>query len=319
MKKIISSFKLNIARNYSNKISVVMSIIIIPLVVIVSFYSIRTDSLGTVAVVGDDESLISYLEENDIDYEIKEKAPIKEELYMRLYVGTIFCDRQNTTIESYYGSKKAEVLQSLADRCYVGRTDKKEFSDAFFISLCIVLIQAVLNMKMFISDRKNGIMSRLRISNFSSAMYVFSYLLFNWMAIFIPYGISLCIGNAIFLNADILENLKILFISFIVSGLFSSIALFICVCVKDNASTIMMGNIIAVFTTLLSGMFGSIENKVFVAVSRCMPQRISYMWVDKVFHEGNMFNVHLGIIVMLGCCFYILSELLFRKWLSNGS
>ncbi|WP_242631615.1 ABC transporter permease [Sedimentibacter sp. zth1] len=232
---------------------------------------------------------------------------------MRCYIGTVIIKSDTSSVISYNGANTEQMLEMILKREYVNQEADKSFPKAFYLNLCILLIQAVLNMKLFVSDRQNDIMNRLQIMGLQKSQYLISYLFFNWAALFIPYSISNIICNIIFFGSTMIENIKILFICFIVTGLFASIAQLICSSVKDNASVIMVGNIIACFTTLLSGMFGSWNNRILKAVGNCMPQSISYRWVDKIFHQGSIINSSFLLIITLFIVILCSTLLIYNK------
>lgn len=316
MRRIWSSFKLNMVRNYSNKLSIVMTMLVIPLVVIASFYVTKIDgNLGTIAVVGENNSLIRYLEDNNIDYEIKNKVPSTQDVYMRSYIGTIKTENNIETYISYCGEQKSKFIEKIILRDYSIQDKKGNIPEAFFLSLSILLIQAVLNMKMFIEDRRKDIIARLKLEDFNEWNYILSYLIFNWISLLIPYGISVLICSIVFFQVSFIRLITLFIVCIFITGLFSGIALLICCCIKDNASAIMSGNIIAVFSTLLSGMFGKTDNNIFLYISNYMPQKRSYLWLKSMYDGYGMININLFwiiicfiITVLMAAIIYIKSE-----------
>lgn len=314
MVKIMNCVLININRNFSNVISMVIALLIIPLVVVASFYINNLNGKTTkIAIVGDEPGLISYLEENNIPYVAKKEKPNKEDIYLRRYVGTIVTDGQDETIISYNGKKVEKYLAAIVGRMYEPVESGNGFPKAFYLNLCIILIQAVLNMKMFISDRRNNIINRLYVMGFGRNKYLLSYLIFNWIALFIPYSLSNIICNIVYFGSTFMESMKILLICFVVTGLFASIALLICACVKDNASAIMVGNIIACFTALLSGMFGKWENKALQVISDFMPQKLSYSWVEKIYNGGGIINIYFIAIICLFAIITVATSIIYKQ------
>ncbi|WP_242631614.1 hypothetical protein [Sedimentibacter sp. zth1] len=79
MKNIIKCFCINVIRNFSNSMSMIISVLIIPIVVLTSFYinNLSGDNVK-IAVVGEDSQFIQYLEENHISYDLKEENQIRK-------------------------------------------------------------------------------------------------------------------------------------------------------------------------------------------------------------------------------------------------
>ncbi|GAW69329.1 ABC transporter permease [Streptococcus mutans] len=303
MRKIFKCFQINITRSFSNNMGVIFSMIIMPLVVIAAFYATNLpNTTEKIVVIGESKAFTQYLDKNQVSYNKLKTLPEKQDIYMRNYSGVIKKQNGKVTVISYKGSKYKQELQLIAKQKYSsnkGKSSSEKFPNAFYLSMSILLVQAVLNMKLFVSDRINDTSKRLRVIGIKNSQYLSSHLLFNWAALFVPFGFVNVICNRLFFGSSITEDLKVVLISFIVTGLFSALAILICTLVNDNGSAIMIGNIVACFTVLLSGMFGNFHNKILEAISQCMPQKISFNWVNGIFHHGDIVGGNFLLILIM--------------------
>ncbi|MGT2749835.1 ABC transporter permease [Streptococcus orisasini] len=303
MRKIFKCFQINIIRNFSDNMGVIFSVIIMPLVVVAAFYATNLpNATEKIAVIGGSETFTHYLDKNQISYDKLKALPEKQDIYMRNYSGVIKKQNGKVTVISYKGSQYRRELQLITKQKYSFNEEKnnsEKFPNAFYLSMSILLIQAVLNMRLFVNDRINDTSKRLRVIGIKNSQYLSSHLLFNWAALFIPFGLANVICNRLFFGSSMIEDLKVILISFIVTGLFSALAVLICTLVKDNGSAIMVGNIVACFTVLLSGMFGNFHNTILKAISQCMPQKISFNWVNEIFHHGDIVGGNFLLILIM--------------------
>jgi ABC-type MDR transport system permease component len=289
---------------------IIFSLIIVPVVVIAAFYAVNSpNTIEKIAVIGENKAFIQYLDKNRVSYDQLDTLPDKIDIYMRNYSGAIKNQDGKVTVISYKGTKYKQELQLISEQNYAYNENESgldKFPHAFYLSMSILLIQAVLNMRLFISDRMNDMSKRLRMIGIKSNQYLSSYILFNWISLFIPFGITNAICNRLFFKSTIIEDLNVIFISFVVTGLFSALAILICTFVNDNGSAIMVGNIIACFTVLFSGMFGDFQNNILKFISQFMPQRISFNWVNSIFNHGNITEGNFLFIIII----FVLSTLL---------
>ena len=315
MKKILKCAAVNYMRSFGNKMGMIISVVMIPLIVLLSFYmNSRDQDPLRIAVIGDAPQLVSYLEEAGVSYDIMDDVPDKLMMYKRVYSGAIMTENgEAVSAVSYEGDEVQKALENVIIGDYAPEKAEKSFARAFYVNLCILLIQAVLNMKLFISDRRNNIKERLQIMGVSLAEYMTSYLIFNWAALFLPYCISNIVCSVLFLGTSAVGCLRIMFICFVVSGLFSAMALLICSAVTDNASAIMTGNLIACFSALLSGVFGGWSSKVMRVIGNCMPQSISYTWADKIFSGNTVLNSSSALIAVLFTVIFGSALILYRR------
>ena len=310
MRQIFKCFQINITRSLNNSMEIIFSLIIVPVVVIAAFYAVNSpNTIEKIAVIGENKAFIQYLDKNRVSYDQLDTLPDKIDIYMRNYSGAIKNQDGKVTVISYKGTKYKQELQLISEQNYAYNENESgldKFPHAFYLSMSILLIQAVLNMRLFISDRMNDMSKRLRMIGIKSNQYLSSYILFNWISLFIPFGITNAICNRLFFKSSIIEDLNVIFISFVVTGLFSALAILICTFVNDNGSAIMVGNIIACFTVLFSGMFGDFQNNILKFISQFMPQRISFNWVNSIFNHGNITEGNFLFIIII----FVLSTLL---------
>jgi len=310
MRQIFKCFQINITRSLNNSMEIIFSLIIVPVVVIAAFYAVNSpNTIEKIAVIGENKAFIQYLDKNRVSYDQLDTLPDKIDIYMRNYSGAIKNQDGKVTVISYKGTKYKQELQLISEQNYAYNENESgldKFPHAFYLSMSILLIQAVLNMRLFISDRMNDMSKRLRMIGIKSNQYLSSYILFNWISLFIPFGITNAICNRLFFKSTIIEDLNVIFISFVVTGLFSALAILICTFVNDNGSAIMVGNIIACFTVLFSGMFGDFQNNILKFISQFMPQRISFNWVNSIFNHGNITEGNFLFIIII----FVLSTLL---------
>lgn len=319
IQKILRCFQNNVIRNFSNNLGTICSMLILPVVVITSFYVTKLDlSNDTIATVNVNQNLIKYLNENHINYSRLDNYPTKFDIYTRKFTGVIQYEGNEYKTYSFKGNTYKKELDLIVARKYskaVYKGKTAPLSVAIFQSSSILLIQTVLNMKLFIDDRKNGVSQRLRIIGVKDYQYLISYFIFNWLSVAIPFCITTLLCYKFILASHTVGYLTVLFVGLLIAMMFSMLALLICTAVRDNASAIMVGNIVACFTALLSGMFGEFKNGILKWVSEFMPQKLAYNWINSVvIRDIHFFDSHLVLILIICISSFILTQKLYSKF-----
>jgi len=314
---ILRCLRNNLIRNFSNNLGIICSMFIVPLVVIASFYVTKLNlSSDTIATLNVNQNFIEYLNDNNISYSQLNDYPTKFEIYTQKFNGVIQYEGNEYKTFSYKGNAFKKELDSIVDRKYskvAHNTKTSSISLAIFHASSILLIQTVLNMKLFIDDRKNGVLQRLRIVGVKDYQYLSSYFLFNWLSVAFPFTLATVLSNNYFLGSNVKIDLEIITICFIITVLFSMLALLICTIVRDNTSAIMVGNIVACFSILLSGMFGSPRIYLLNRLGDFMPQKIAYSWFKIVVENHTILNHNLAIILSVCILSFFVSKFLFTK------
>lgn len=322
MRVIAINLKMNFLRAQKNKIGLVIGFLILPVVIfcVLNFWEGNRE-IGKIAVIGNNAELEAYLSDHNFSFKKMEEMPSLRDVMLRTYEGSIQKDGNGVEYYVNYGGNKTDlVLKSIIQRTYEQpEVLNSAFQTIFLYVFGLMFLQAILNMRLFIEDRQIGIFIRLQNCFSNRQQYMLSHLLYNVAMLFFPSVFSLILFGKI-LNHVFIEGIfKIATVTLVAAVFCSVMALLLCVLVKNNDSTIMVGNIVVVLTTLLSGTFGEITSGVLSVISAFMPQKLFVQWLnltesDKYF----VLNKEFVMIILFIIGIYLLSNFCFKGSWSNS-
>ncbi|WP_238861417.1 ABC transporter permease [Clostridium sp. YIM B02569] len=321
MERIIALIINNMKRIKNNKISLIITFLIIPISIGFACFTASKDLVsGKVAIIGSDKEYIDYLVSQKIDYDELNAPPSNSDIIEGKYIGTIYLPISEGKYVNYRGQDNEKILKKLVDKkSIVSYSNNDKLGLIYGYVVLFVIIQAVLNMKLYTQNRELGILKRICSTGTSFSNYIICEVIYNFLMVFIPTIFSIYIFKFIFnvkFNASYVE---IILLTALITILAISIALFICTVIQDSDSAIMTGNIVALFTTILSGAFMPINcGGLIQMTSNIMPQKIFLDIVSCVEKNGNLLYYNLLIILLISMGLVIFSILYNVKIIREG-
>jgi hypothetical protein len=298
MKEIFTSILFNIKRSRKNWLGLVVSLVMVPLIVLGYLNFFQDASIGMVAVSGADADTLAYFRENGILYR---EIPVKPNETYRVsgdFLGYVeyHQDGSDPVYETYVGSE--ELMGKIAAQTYSQLFRKQDVLVDLLPSVIVVIfLEAVLNMKSFIEDRQNRLIRRLNIVGANNSLYILSILLCNVLLMLVPLLLALFAGQFVYGVDYGYSAAQICAISAVMAFLSCLFAFALCSVVRRNDSAILAGNIIAIVSSLLSGVFGFWKGIDFI--SKAMPQRMLLEWIKLWKQQGFAHNTYIWLILLL--------------------
>lgn len=316
MKEIIINIIFNLKRNRRNWLGLVISLIILPGIVLGYLSFFHDGVIGKIAVSNVNADTIAYFQKNNILYQEVNGEP--EDIYKVSgdYLGYIAYhpDGSKPDYETYIGSET--LIQQIANETYSHTVKKQDvFTNLFPTVIVVMFLEAVLNMKPFIDDRQNGLIVRQDVIGLKKSSYVCAMLLYNAVLLFVPLLLSLFIGQEIFGVDYGYSGIQVCVISAVMSLVGSLCAFALCSMVRRNDSAILVGNIVAVMSTLLSGVFGNWKG--FGLIGDIMPQRILLEWITVWKQNGLFYNIYAWYLAALIILLFLLIMLFNQRFLTS--
>lgn len=298
MKEIIVYIVMSLERFKSNWMGTLVTVILLPVFIIGYAFISQDNYIGKIAIYNGNQEIFEYLSDNNIIYQ---KVDIKDLEQKRMaesgeFLGYIKYDFDGNVSE--YGSfiKKGNFVEQIAKQTYEIETGSSNFlRDIFPVLVTIIFLESVLNMKLYLEDRHNGMLARLRTVGMKNHAYCLATLLYNVLFMFIPILVSfLVIRYGLKMDCGYPFIKMILFLG--VTVLLSSLCAFsLCSAIPNGDSAIMAGNILAVITSMVSGVFGEWDKiKIF---SNLMPQKILVDWMIS-FKYNNFWNRSIYVVIV---------------------
>lgn len=321
MERIVALIINNIRRIKNNKISLIITFLIIPISIGFACFTASKDLVsGKVAIIGSDKEYIDYLVSQKINYDELNAPPSNSDIIEGKYIGAIYLPISEGKYINYRGQDNERILEKLLSKESIASSSNRNALTLIYGYVALfVIIQAVLNMKLYTQNRELGILKRICSTGTSFSNYIICEVIYNFLMIFIPTIFSIYIFKLIFnvkFNASYIE---IILLTALITILAISIALFICTVIRDSDSAIMTGNIVALFTTILSGAFMPINcGGLIQMTSDIMPQKIFLDIVSSIGENSNLLYDKFLIILSISIVLVIFSILYNVKIMREG-
>ena len=274
---MIAMFKNDWARTWQNKarLCVMLGLILVSIFLAV-FVSSKGNFSTKIGVIGGAKQEIA---SDTVKIVPLSKEPKKSALALGTYDAVVDMRGEKPVISTFKGAEyKKELMNYFKDPQSIKAVQKNEDgigSKIISYMLMFLLMFSVTNMLLFSEDKEKHIMERITTTPISFTKLFANYSLFAWLVLFIP-NLLIIAGISFLGLTDIglsLMNYTILI------GVITLFATAFAVCnasffqVADTAS--MLGSMIMMITTLLSGSFFSLDNgnKFFNDLIHWLPQK----------------------------------------------
>ena len=298
-------------RMINNKAYLSMPLIITPIVIAAAIYfSSSVVTRPNIGVVGIEDFNFNNNEINII--KLDKKAPLSD-LVKNEYDAIISIENGNFKVDTIksddYKSKIEGILRG--EKVDFQGENKRGVGANIIGFLTMFLIMLGVMLYKFFFDEKKGMAKRIISSNISYEQYVLSHFAAVFIMIFIPTVIITVMSKSLFNIRTSLNNVELSFIVLILSLLASSFGLLMSSIVKSEESASMLGSMITIITTLISGSFFTISNNSFItSIGEILPQKHILDFAialenDNTINYGDVSNVILVTIFMIILSFVI--------------
>ncbi|MBO0452491.1 ABC transporter permease [Candidatus Enterococcus murrayae] len=313
---MIAMFRNDWARTWQNKarLFVMLGLIVVSILLAV-FVSSKGNFSTKIGVIGaSKQELVS----DAVKIDHLSQAPAKSALALGTYDAIVDMRSGAPVISTFKGEKYKTELIEYFNNPQVAQIGEKNSegigSKIIGYMLMFLLMSSVTNMLLFSEDKEKHIMERITTTPVSFTKLFTVYAFFSWLLLVIP-NILIIAGVSFFGVTDI--GLSLLNYT----ALISVIALFataysICNAsffkVADTAS--MLGSMIMMITTILSGSFFSLDNgnKFFNGLIHWLPQK-QFLELVKNIEAGQSYSGNYQrLFYLIGISILLLAVAIFK-------
>ncbi|QAA32385.1 ABC transporter permease [Clostridium manihotivorum] len=289
---ILNIFKNNLYRTLSQKATIVMAFILIPLMTgMAVFFSEKTEIKGSIGYVCDNS--VSIPRDPNINIEVLKEKPAFSSLLMGKYTAIVEKSGDNYNVTTLKSNKDKELIEGffktgkVSDANSNSDTVRKGIgTNILGYILMILLMQGIALINLYTEDRDKKTLRRILMSPANERVYLLTQGLFTFLSILIPSYLTLVITKLVF-RVDINFSYGILFILVaIISALSTSLALLFASVLGTDYSLASTG--IYVLTSLLAGCYVSLtgNNSVLSMLLGILPQK-AYMTMIQGIENGK--------------------------------
>ncbi|MFW2490635.1 ABC transporter permease [Clostridium chromiireducens] len=261
-------------RMINNKSYLIMPIVITPIIIAISIYfSSSLVAKYNIGVIGDYSANFNSDEVNIT--RLENKVPLSD-LVKNKYEAVISFKNGKVIVDTIKGNDFKSKIERLVNGERITNEDSEKrgvvsnivgFITMFIIALGVLLYR-------FFFDDKKGISRRIISTNITYVQYILSHFISVFLMIFVP-TVTITILSRVMLDLDTrVTSVELILIIFVLSLFSSAFGLLMSTVTKQMQSASMLGMMINVITTLLSGSFFTISNNKLVSLfGSIMPQR----------------------------------------------
>lgn len=278
------------AWNKKMRLSIMMGLIVAALGVAL-FLSDRPAGTLKLAVVGDPKI---ELQDDSVEITSLENLPAESELALGTYDAVIDYSRGEPQIITFKNDAfKVQLADFLAGKTGDARGQAVEMNKAQRILgyvLMFLLMAGVSNTFLFSEDKEKRLMERMICSGLSQGKLFFSYVIFLFGLLFVPTFVIFAVFNQVF-RVELgmsLENYACLLALLCLVGV--SFGLCNAAFFKDGDQANMIGSMLLVITSLVSGSFFSLANDTswWEAITKVLPQK-QFLHLVEAISQGEKY------------------------------
>lgn len=263
-----------INRIIKNKAYLLMAFVVTPIVIISAIYfNDSSFSKINIAVVG--ENTVNW-DSDKVNITVVNSRVPKSDLVKNKYDAVVYFNRGQATVDSVKSKEFVSRIENMINGQDVSVDVKDKKGVITNIASFIVMFMLFLGIMLYkyYFDERNGIYKRIIMSNISYGEYIGAHLIAVFIMIELPVVIFTILAKSIFNLETSVTNGQIIIIFTALSMLSASFGMLVSSIVRDSQSASMLGAMINVITTIMSGCFFSITNGGIIGkLSSVLPQR----------------------------------------------
>lgn len=316
---MIALLKNNGRRLIQKRQRVIMMIVLMTVSVIVAVYMSGQEKAPLrVAIVGDVQHELISNQRVTVSHVTEEPSMLQ--LLKGEYDAAITKEKNHLTVSSIKNEAfEEEVKQALLNPQDVSllQGDSKTGSRIIGFLLMFLLMSAVVNMYIFSEDKEKRIMERIVAAPLSFWKLLLSYSLVTFGLLVCPALIILAAVNTIVGVSIGFSFLQYLFLLCLISLFGTAYSLFIAAFISNGDQANMVGSMLIMLTTILSGSFFSFEggNRWIDGLIKWLPQKNYLKIVEAIESGGNLRGVSFELFYLLAftVLFFFLAVVKTRK------
>lgn len=289
-----------------NKAYLFMPIIVTPLVILASIsFTMNTSIKANIAIIGMNSSNLSI---KDVKITNITEEPKLSDLVQDKYDAIVNYKDGKYNIETV----KGEVFKTALEDALNGKTpswsnDLKRgpISNLVgFITMFILLVAIMLYR--FYYEEKDGINKRILSSTINYIKYSIAHCIIVFIMIFIPTILIILLYNGVWGFNSNVSNLQLIFVFFILCLLGTALGSIISSIVKYDQNATLIGAMLVIITTLLSGSFRPVPQEgAAKIISEILPQKyiVDFPLAIENYKNINYSSMILILIFSLGLIF----------------
>ena len=310
---MINSIKLNLYRMIHNKAFLLMPFVITPIIICCAMYfSSNVVVNPTIGVVN--KTTLSNDIKNVNIVNLNEKVPLSD-LVKNKYDAVVYFDNDKVTVDTIKGQDYKERVEKLFNGENTKLNDNENRSAGVNIIGYVSMFLLFLGGKLykFFFDDKMFISKRIISCGMSYSEYAVSHAASVFLMIFVPTCIVTILFKELFnINTNI-TDLEFIFIIFLLCFLSSSFGFLIASLVDNDTNAGMLGNMIIIAASLISGSIVNISNnKIINALGSVIPQK--YLISTAISFENNNVNITSILFVLLSSVIMMVIAFEYNKY-----
>lgn len=345
MRNVYIILKNNMLRIGEKKSYLIIMAIITTITLLLGIYfTSKFEVKGHIALVMDSTVLIP-IESKQLKVSVLSEMPPKSQLIMKKYDAIVtYSKNHQLKVQSLksddFNQKVVKVMSMLLMQVqkqnqtqslrqtkngtvsFSNEVERGVGSNILGYLIMFLLLQGASYMLLFSEDKEKRIIKRVLTTPTSSAVYLFSHGITNFLLILVPAFLIISAGKA-FLGLEVGFGYgQYLVLLALLTILSTSLALFMSSVMKKADDSVMATSLIVVLTSILAGSFGKIgnENTIMKALINILPQK-NYLTLVQGIEQGKSiteFMPQLTYYFAVCICFIIAATVITQRKFANG-
>ncbi|OCA97212.1 ABC transporter permease [Clostridium beijerinckii] len=307
-------------RILKNKAYLFMPIIVTPLVILASIsFTMNSSIKANIAVIGMDNSNLSI---KDVKVTSIEEQPKFSDLVQDKYDAIVMYENGKYNIETV----KGETFKTALEDALNGKTpswgnDLKRGTISNlvgFITMFILLVSVMLYR--FYYEEKNGINKRILSSTINYIEYSLAHCTIVFTMIFMPTILIILLYSGIWGFNSNVSNLQLILIFFVLCFLGTALGFMISSIVKYDQNATLIGAMLVIITTLLSGSFRPVPQQGLAKIiSEMLPQKYILDFPLAIENYKNVNYISIIIILIFSIVLIFLGIIINKRKLETNN
>lgn len=297
--------KMILYRMFNDKAFLIMPLVITPLTILASIFLTQNLSVDAkIAVINMDQININL---SDIKIIKLEQKPSLSELVEGKYDAIVSNENGKINVETIKGEDfKNNIITVFNGKISKFNNNMKRgvISNLVgFITMFLLFVGVQIYYYYYIE--KNGINKRILSTNISYLKYSLAHFISAFIMTFVPTITLILLGKYIFNISSIVNNFEIIFIIFTLCLLATSFGFLIATIIKSEDNGSMVGTMVVLLTTLMSGCFFDIKSDKFKDIlAHLFPQK--YILDFTISLENNIHANYIAMFCIIAFSFILI-------------
>ncbi|MDP4094662.1 MAG: ABC transporter permease [Bacillota bacterium] len=306
---------------------IIMLVVTVITIMLAVYFTAKLEVKGNVALVSTSQNL-KFTSSKYIKISLLDKVPPKSQLIMNKYDAVVIDEGNGKfSIQSIknkdFSQKILEAVTGNGKLSFRNETKRGAGSNIIGYLIMFIFLQGMMYMTLYSEDKENRAFKRIGTSPVSLTAYLISHCVFDFILSIIPTFTVLVVCKELFKINIGFGYPQYLFLLGILTLISTAFALFMSSIFDKSDNYLMMGQMIAILTTILAGSFYSFENNnsIMKAIINILPQK-SYLNLVRGLEQGKTmvnFMPELAYLTVLTVMLFSAGTIICRRKLKHGS